>query len=62
MSAEMEPIYCGVPQGSILGPLMFIVFFNDVEDKIQHANVIIYADDIVVCHSNVDVNTIEDVY
>ena len=39
-----------------------IVFFNDIEDKIQHANVIIYADDTVVCHSNVDVNTIEDVY
>ena len=57
----MEPIYCGVPQGSILGPLLFIVFFNDIADKIQHSNVITYADDTVVYYSNVDVNTIDDV-
>ena len=59
--SNMEPICCGVPQGFILGPLLFIVFFNDIADKIQHSNVITYADDTVVYYSNVDVNTIEDV-
>ena len=58
--SNKEPIYCGVPQGSILRPLLFIVFFNDIADKIQHSNVITYADDTVVYYSNVDVNTIGD--
>ena len=59
--SNMEPIYCGVPQGSILGPLLFIVFFNGIANKTQHSNVITYADDNVFNYSNVDVNTIEDV-
>ena len=57
----MEPIFCGVPQGPILGPLLFIVFFNDIADRIQHSNVITYADDTVVYYSSNDVNAIEDI-
>ena len=40
-----EPEYCGVPQGSILRPLFFIIFINDLSDYIEHASVIMYADD-----------------
>jgi hypothetical protein len=59
--SDMEPIFCGVPQGPILGPLLFIVFFNDIADRIQHSNVITYADDTVVYYSSNDVNAIEDI-
>jgi hypothetical protein len=57
--SDMEPIFCGVPQGSILGPLLFIIFFNDIADRIQHSNMITYADDTVVYYSSNDVNAIE---
>ena len=44
------PIKCGVPQGSILGPLFFIVYVNDLFDVYMNMNVHItlYADDTVL--------------
>ena len=38
----------GVPQGSILGPLLFLIIFNDLTDVIEYSKVIKYADDTVL--------------
>ena len=40
-----HPISCGIPQGSVLGSLLFNIFINDIPRAISKFNVIMYADD-----------------
>ena len=59
MLSEKSEVYCGVPQGSILGPLLFIVYFNDFVTCLKHSKVTIYADDTVVYVAGKDTYIIE---
>ena len=43
--SEWTQIKAGVPQGSVLGPLLFLVFINDIVDVIHNCNVRLFADD-----------------
>ena len=42
-----QAITAGVPQGSVLGPLLFLLYINDIADNVQ-SNVFLYADDTSV--------------
>ena len=46
--SNKEPIYCGVPRGSTLGPLLFIVFYNNFADHLEYCDVITYGDNTVI--------------
>ena len=43
--SEYKAINFGTPQGSCLGPLIFIIFTNDLHKQLQHCNSILFADD-----------------
>ena len=58
MSTE-SVLSCGVPQGSLLGPLLFIIYVNDLVTCVKSCQVQLYADDTVLYFSHSSINNIE---
>ena len=53
------PITCGVPQGSILGPLLFSIYINDMHRAISNSTVFHFADDTNLLFSHKDPSIIK---
>ena len=60
VSSSFKTVNCGVPQGSILGPLLFIIYINDLSSVSQILTSILFADDTTLFDSDKNLTTLVD--
>ena len=60
-SSSSKYIKCGVPQGSILGPLLFLLYINDLCDVSKAFDFILFADDTNIFYSHKDQNYLMEI-
>ena len=60
VSSDPEPISTGVPQGSILGPLLFILHVNDLPNVVNCCSMLMYADDTILFYAASKVNALQE--
>ena len=59
VNSDLVQIQCGVPQGSILGPLLFVLYVNDIGNVSQNCSVILFADDTNIFFTGHDMRELE---
>jgi hypothetical protein len=59
--STLTTISCGVPQGSILGPLLFLVYVNDLGDIFNKINSVLFADDTNLIVTGNSIQEIEQI-
>ena len=56
--SQASHINCGVPQGSVLGPLLFLIYVNDIQNAFKNATPKLFADDINLFLFHKDIKTL----
>lgn len=44
-TSKLETVVCGIPQGSVIGPKLFILFINDMYEATKKMSLLLFADD-----------------
>ena len=59
-SSDLKDISCGVPQGSVLGPLLFLLYINDLPNISSKMKFFLFADDINIYFESDDLLNVEN--
>ena len=57
LASLLSLLLCGIPQGGILGPLLFLWYINDKDNNLIHSKVHLYAQDTVIYATHEDMKT-----
>ena len=60
VASNMGEISCGVPQGSCLGPLSFLIYINDLPFSLKNSDVTMYADDTSISYSSKNIDELNE--
>ena len=57
--SSKAPVTSGVPQGTVLGPILFLIYINDFPEYLQHSTLRLFADDSIIYK---EIKTINDAH
>ena len=60
VSSDWMQVHTGVPQGTILGSLLFTIFVDDLPRVVEHCSINLYADDTTIYCSARDPSDVRD--
>ena len=59
--SDFLPVTSGVPQGSVLGPLLFAIYINDMPDLLVHSDCYLFADDSKLLYHGIDLHSLDSI-
>ena len=59
VKSDIQTVCCGVPQGSVLGPLLFLIYIDDFHNCSELLDVHLFADDSNLSFKHNDINILE---